>query len=593
MSSSARWAPGADQLRIAAALAAVLLWGGLLRLESLHQAYGPVTRGVLALAEKLAADVGGNLRPSGDWYDRGTYPYRFDPKSYLDSAREMRHFYEARLREPLFVAATRVTLGLTGDRDVAGSLVSTLFSVLVLVAAWRLGSAVGGTWVGLAAAGILALETDLIRWAPLGYRTEAFTAFTALFLAAFLRWSDAPTRRRGLVLAAWGAAAALTRLSALSFVVPLLMLALWTVRDRPEARRTAAWAAGTCAALVVPFLVACWWRFGDPLYSVTEHWSYFYQGRGGPAAQAADSVGSWALGQLATQPLKFADSILLGLTAYPWSHKWVGLRPFLGVAGVTALQVAALAGIFGWLWSAKGRVLLGAGFLSMAPFALTWGIYAQPRFTMHVYPLLIVAAVHAPAQWIGAWSQFRRGRSDRHRWLVRSVAPRALLTSSLVLVAMVWMFGIPVVEARSQAASGVSGVAASWRDGFLFGAGWQPPEQEGNQVVRHMSESEALAAIYVADLRALHCTMKIGSTARRRQHSQVLKLTINGDWSRRFRLPPTRELASYEFRVPRAALREGSNALMFTALDGAAAGEIASAPRIRFWYVHCDSGRAN
>src|SRR5207244_876997 len=66
--------------------------------------------------------------------------YRSDPYTYLQHAREMRFFYAASLREPLFPAATRVFLSLLGNQDVAVSFASGAFSVLAVWATFLLGA---------------------------------------------------------------------------------------------------------------------------------------------------------------------------------------------------------------------------------------------------------------------------------------------------------------------------------------------------------------------------------------------------------------------------------------------------------------------
>ena len=90
--------------------------------------------------------------------------------SYLKYAREMRSFYQAHVREPVFLATTRMFLAFTGDQDVGVSFASLSFSVLCVLATYLLGSALGGRWVGLLAALALAVEYEMVTWAPDGWR---------------------------------------------------------------------------------------------------------------------------------------------------------------------------------------------------------------------------------------------------------------------------------------------------------------------------------------------------------------------------------------------------------------------------------------
>ena len=66
--------------------------------------------------------------------------YRSDPYTYLQYAREMRSFYAAHRREPLFPFVTKLFLWLLDQQDVAVSFASATFSVLAIVATYLLGA---------------------------------------------------------------------------------------------------------------------------------------------------------------------------------------------------------------------------------------------------------------------------------------------------------------------------------------------------------------------------------------------------------------------------------------------------------------------
>ena len=80
-----------------------------------------------------------------DWrWSRDDTPYvGGDPINYLKFAREMRNFYAAHVREPMFPAVTKHRLMLTGDADVGISVTSIAFGLLTLVATYALGTPVG------------------------------------------------------------------------------------------------------------------------------------------------------------------------------------------------------------------------------------------------------------------------------------------------------------------------------------------------------------------------------------------------------------------------------------------------------------------
>ena len=99
------------QKAVAGLLSVIVLYGALLRFEAFERTYGPLQTGYrgLQLQERVAT-LASHLRPVTVTWKRGRYPYRFDAKSYLGSAQEMRYFYEARAREPAFVFATKLGL---------------------------------------------------------------------------------------------------------------------------------------------------------------------------------------------------------------------------------------------------------------------------------------------------------------------------------------------------------------------------------------------------------------------------------------------------------------------------------------------------
>ena len=75
-------------------------------------------------------------------------PYFGDPTTYLRFAREMEGFYDAHVREPLFVAATKGALVLTGGSDIGISLTSAAFSTMLVGATFLLGARAFGPGVG-------------------------------------------------------------------------------------------------------------------------------------------------------------------------------------------------------------------------------------------------------------------------------------------------------------------------------------------------------------------------------------------------------------------------------------------------------------
>jgi hypothetical protein len=71
----------------AALLWAICLYGALLRFEAFHQPYSPLEGSApLIKAPVTIADLASRVRPVSLAWPRADMPYRFDAKSYLDSA---------------------------------------------------------------------------------------------------------------------------------------------------------------------------------------------------------------------------------------------------------------------------------------------------------------------------------------------------------------------------------------------------------------------------------------------------------------------------------------------------------------------------
>jgi hypothetical protein len=108
-------------------VAAVLLYGALLRFDALTQIYGPVTRPGWLQRLQYARECSSFLRPDRLWWDPApVFPHRdgprsasrSDPYTYLQHARATRSIYAANLREPIFPAATRLFLYVLDGPDV-------------------------------------------------------------------------------------------------------------------------------------------------------------------------------------------------------------------------------------------------------------------------------------------------------------------------------------------------------------------------------------------------------------------------------------------------------------------------------------------
>jgi hypothetical protein len=176
------------------ALAAITLFGGLLRLDAVTVRYGWMDHPAWAVRiEQRLLPVSKALRPAAPW-SRVDQPYvGGDPINYLRFAREMRHFYQAHVREPVFLALTRMMLWLMHDSDIGVSYASWLAGTLAIVAAYLLGAAAWSRAAGLIAAAALAIELEAVRWAADGWRDDTFMLAVALSAWAFVRLLQRPT----------------------------------------------------------------------------------------------------------------------------------------------------------------------------------------------------------------------------------------------------------------------------------------------------------------------------------------------------------------------------------------------------------------
>src|SRR5688500_16148747 len=140
-------------------LICILLYAALLRMDALFKTYGPYDqpRWLAAMQPPVTAAAAA-ITPDWDWRKDATPYVGGDPINYLKFAREMRNFYAAHVREPMFPAMTRLGLAASGNADVGVSITSIAFALLALVATYALGALVASPAVGLAAAAMLAID---------------------------------------------------------------------------------------------------------------------------------------------------------------------------------------------------------------------------------------------------------------------------------------------------------------------------------------------------------------------------------------------------------------------------------------------------
>jgi Dolichyl-phosphate-mannose-protein mannosyltransferase len=520
-------------------------YAAALRFEALVGRYW--TADTPAWAQTVAGAVS-ELRPGANAWRPAEHPYLGDPFSYLRYAREQRGFYAAHVREPLFVSATRLWLWLSGDRDLAVNLASASFSVLVVPALLLLGSALGARWAGLVAAFFWAIEWQVVELSVEGWRDDAFAFFVTLSAWALLRLRARPDRRLALVAGVVAAAACLTRITSLSFLLPMgLLLALERDEKTAGRRRALLLTLGVMALLIAPFLVNCWRVYGDPFYAINAH-TKFYRARSGADFQRPEGWLDYVAGQ--RPPLATIEMLAVGVSAYPFQEKWQGFDDWMIGLG-SVLRWLALFGLLRWAMRPEGRALLLLGVTASAPFAFTWDIPggAEWRFTLYAYPLLLLAATTLLVELVSLLDPARARASVaglRPRWRRAAAWTLAGLSSALVLAAGFCVLRRGVIAETLRRAGAVH-IASDWRHTLLFGTGWSGPVQREERALRDASDTRAVLHIPLVPGRAHDLTLRIQA---RGTSMRPVRALMNGREIAAFEVAPGPQWQAQSLHVP-------------------------------------------
>jgi 4-amino-4-deoxy-L-arabinose transferase-like glycosyltransferase len=587
------------RFRRAGPLACALLitaFGAFLRLDAFVQKYGPLQHPAWArVLTHRVAPLAVHVRPAFFTWRPEQRPYLGgDPINYLRYAREMTSFYQPHVREPIFLALTRASLWLLGDQDEGLSLASAIGSVLTILGVYLLGATVRSPAVGLGAALIVAIEFVLITWAPDGWRDDTFTAAVVLSAWAFLRFRRTASFADALLLGGMAGAACLTRITALSFVVPALA---WLMIDCPPAERRArlrvtALATLISAAIVLPYLISCAVATGDPLYAINYHTRYYRYGEGLPSDRPM-SAGEYVRSKLSSRPFATADTAATGIFVQPFRTKWNGIDPWIpGLAAV--LRGCSLAGLLMLLFSPGGRLMLVILFTSIVPYALTWNIAGggEWRFTMHAYPFFIVAAFYAIE---GAWQVVVALWRNRGRVMPAALPwlrPAALVLAVAANLTAAYLL-LPWFVAREAIARGDDvSIETGGRDFAFYGSGWSTPHLE-SITVRVSRAERAIVQIPLPSRRAYDIVLRVDPVAPERQDRVTLLLNRHLLGSIHLTWNPER-VGSYRVRLPAQHVVVGSNELALipdTMVPASSAGtrfawlDARDRLGIRLWYV--------
>jgi hypothetical protein len=300
-----------------------------------------------------------------------------------------------------------------GDQPISIRRLTVSASVATVAATYMLGARLFGPATGLLAAGLLAVNRELIFQSVRGLREEAFSVVLLLFVLTLSagRWPGKPA---GWILAGLlGGALGLIRLTGLACAGTLLaaraLLSLAS-RDRPWpgtlwSASLAALLAGTC---VLPYLASSLREFGDPFYSLTLHATFYrnfeYAGRPGFPSREELAVDSHA-GPPVT-PFQYV--FRLHGPVEVMKRYIAGARQLYGLwAGSfgTPIAVAGLAGLLGLAGTRWCLLPLALG-AAVFPFLFVFGVAPDTsRFAVPTFPLLALAsswALIGSASWAHA-----------------------------------------------------------------------------------------------------------------------------------------------------------------------------------------------
>jgi dolichyl-phosphate-mannose-protein mannosyltransferase len=557
-------------------LICILLYAALLRFDALFKSYGPYDQPRwLASMQPAIGAAAAAITPDWPW-SRDTTPYAGgDPINYLKFARQMRNFYAAHVREPMFPAVTKIGLRLSGDADVGISVTSITFGLLTLVATYALGTSVASPMVGLAAAAMLGIDHTAVYWAIGGWRDELFAFFAVSCAWAFLRFARHPTRANAVLAGALSGGACLTRITTIALIAPAVV---WLLVTQTARRRGLALAVGVMAVVVAPFLINCAIATGDPFYAINNH-TDFYLKREGVADVRPMSAVRYSVDKFESRPITATDNAVRGIFVYPFANKWVGLNHWYPGLG-TVLAGLAIAGLVAWLWWPEGRLLLVMFFGSLVPFSMTWTVPggAEWRLTFFAYAFYLIAAfwvVDRVIRFVRAALTTR----DRQLWAQITgyqILRTAAIVLGLVLVAGVWSFAVPYALVREQFKyGGIATIAAGPRDRWFFADGWSGLVVEGNVTMRLAARPGATLRILLPEARSYALTLRMDPVDRVAAAQQIVHVSLNGahlddlvlGWN------PER-IGAYQVTIPAGMFAPGAQRL-----------ELHSDNAFKLWYV--------
>jgi hypothetical protein len=593
---------------IAPALAIVItLYGGLLRLDSFVGKYGTLDHPAWArIATTHVAPLVPAIRPASVHWTREPNPYvGGDPITYIQYGREMKSFYQPHVREPVFLAMVHAGLWALDDQDAGVSLASAVGSMLAIFATYLVGAALLSPATGLLAALLMATELEMVTWGVDGWRDDTFTATILFSVWTLLRLRARPTLGTALVAGAVCGISCLTRITAITFVVPAL---LWLVVEparssalatasafgaRRERARMVAIAAAMLTIVVAPYLVSCAIATGDPFLAINYHTSYYRFAEAQPI-DTPMSAAEYLRGKFADRPVRTLDTGLNGLFVQPFITKWHGFNEWMPGFGslVRAISVVGLAAL---PFFAAGRLVLVALLGSLLPYIFTWNVGGGGawRFTMHAYPFFFIAVGVALVGGFRALRAVARDPALVTRATLLPLVWRAAAIAAVALLGTAWYLGLPWYVTREAIAHGEStSIETGDRDRIFYRSGWSAPHLE-NITVRVSRDQRGVVRLPLPQRRAYDIVLRIYPVTP--TAPEQVDVLFNRHLVGRLRLSWNPErVGSYRLTLREDIVTAGSNELILvptSVMPAASAGPrfawLNPAERIgiRLWYV--------
>ena len=321
----------------------------------------------------------------------------------------------------------------------------------------------------------------------------------------------------------------------------------------------------------------------------------YYRHAEGLSTTAPMSAAEYVQMKIGRRPFAALDVVGIGLFVRPFETKWrlydIWIR---GLASV--LSWTAAAGLALWLFSSVGRFMLFVLIAALIPYAFTWNVGGggEWRFTMHVYSIYLVAAVHAVFSAGTLLTAALRRRQLPWRELKRKLAWRAAALAAVVAAFGALYVGMPWLVKREAIASGEAvNVEAGARDRVFFRRGWSAPHADGAVTVRVSLTGRAAIHFPLPQKRAYEIALRVDPVAPDVQDR--VTVLFNRQLVGRLRLSWTPDrVGTYRLSLPVEWVRAGDNEIELiteTMVTAATAGprfawlDPAERLGLRLWYL--------